>query len=155
MMEKKAAVMLEAYAIGASSALQELGMDKVAADEIAIKLAEEPSTGERILNQIPSGGLMTAALSPRGSGMEGFGRGLIYPAVGAVGGGVAGSAGGAGIGAGVGALAALLSRGKLSPGKAAIEGAAMGGAGGGVLGFAGGGMYGRDKALRDTFENAR
>lgn len=88
-MERQDLVKLS-YAYGVSTALQEAGMDKKAADQEAlafvadlVKQAEDDETG---------GGGMGV--------LEGLGRG---------------AAGGAGLGIGLGGLAALLSKGRIRP----------------------------------------
>ncbi len=145
-MEKKAAAMLEAYAIGASAALQEIGMDKMAADDLAIKLAEEPGVGARIGNIAmgPLAPMHQAALAPHGQSMDAMTRAGAAGTLGAAGGAIGGSLGGAG----VGALTGLLSRGRISP----ATGAAYGGSIGSLAGLLGGGAAGSDYALRKSYD---
>ncbi len=141
MMDKQAAV-LDAYAYGASLALQEAGMEKSAADDVAIKLAEEPTGGQRALNAL-LGPAYAGLAAPEGKGWESAGRGLLY----GMGGSMAGGLGGGLVGGGLGALTGLASRGRIHP----TTGAGVGGYIGSQLGSIGGGLTAADYALRKSW----
>lgn len=118
-----------AYAYGASIALQEAGMDKMAADEAAAEMAEAqgPSAAQRAMS-LMAGPIGAAYAAPKGHGWHTLGNVAAGQGLGAVGGGAAG----AGLGAGIGAL---------------LKNPGLGAAIGGGLGGLGGAIYGNQKGL--------
>jgi len=138
----KEAKIKQAYAVGASAALQQLGFEKSAADEMGEKLAQEPDTGQRILTAL--GGPMYAGLSaPEGKGWNVYGHTAGKGGLGGLIGGLGGGLGGAGIGA----LVSALSRGRV-PLEAGLGGGAMGG---GILGALTGQQIGLQKGLTSGY----
>jgi hypothetical protein len=119
-------------------------MQKIAsqiADRVLVKMAEgergrmDPEQARLIAALFgPAGG---AAIAPEGTRARTFGHMVGKGSVGQL----AGTAAGGGAGAGLGALAALLSRGRFTPG----QGAGVGGLGGGVLGGLAGNTIGNIK----------
>lgn len=134
----------QAYAYGASIALQEVGVEKTASEHMAVKMAEEPTTKQRILAALfgPTGAGLSA---PEGKGWSSFGHTLGGGLIGSAGGGTLG----AGAGAGIGALAALLSKGKIKPKDSALMGALLGGG----VGSLGGQQVGFQKGLSRAYED--
>ena len=137
----------DAYIEGASVALVNAGMEKRAAVETAkqmlqVKLAEEPTTSDRVLTGL-FGPIGAAATAPEGKGWKTFGHTYGKGLVGGLGGGALGG----GAGAGIGALAALLSRGKIDPRTAAGIGGTIGGYGG----LIGGQQIGLQKGLTSGY----
>ena len=115
--------------------LQEVGCSAKAAQEAGVKVAEDPTTTNRVLTAL-LGPIYGGATAPEGKGWKTFGHTLGKGAVGTV-------AGGAG-GAGLGALAALASKGRIDPATAAQL---MG-----QLGALGGGVAGRDLGLTSGYK---
>jgi len=139
----RAELVKQAYAYGASVALQELGYAPTVAEGMAVKLAEDPGTANRILTAL-LGPLYAGATAPEGQGWKTYGATAGQGNIGALAGAGIGGAGGAGLGA----LAALLSRGKFKPGRGALSGG-MGGAG---LGTVLGQQIGLQKGLTTGYE---
>ena len=122
-------ILQNAYELGVKTAAERAGLIKTGQDE----------AGSAIWPALfgPLGGALAA---PEGKGWRAAGGTALGTGLGTIGGGLGG--------AGLGALAALLTKGKLRPGQAALL--PMAGAG---LGATGGGMYGAAKGYREAIED--